>query len=90
MVRKDGEPLSKEVVKTMYEFHGYLLSDGYFEEKMCGNTPYEITPNVFQDFLDREQVEGLKDGKDGCASGDQSAGLPILNTLSRLWGDWFH
>lgn len=66
MVRKDHKPLSKEVVETIYEFHASILGTDYFNDKMCGNTPYEITPMVFQDFSDKYwRKQALKDGADG-------------------------
>lgn len=66
MVRKDRKPLSKEVVETMYEFHSSILGTDYFMDKMSGNTPYEITPKVFQKFSDKYRREyALKDGADG-------------------------
>lgn len=66
VVRKDRKPLPKEVVETMYEFHSSILGTDYFMDKMSGNTPYEITPKVFQKFSDKYRREyALKDGADG-------------------------
>jgi len=39
--------------EAMYQFHSSILDTDYFVDKMCGNTPYEITPKVFQKFSDR-------------------------------------
>jgi len=65
-VRKDRKPLSKEVVETMYEFHSSILGTDYFMDKMSGNTPYEITPKIFQNFSDKYwRKHVLKDGADG-------------------------
>ena len=66
VVRQDHKPLSKEVVETMYEFHSSILGTDYFVDKMGGNTPYEITAKIFQDFSDEYwRKQALKDGADG-------------------------
>jgi hypothetical protein len=67
VVRQDRKPLSKEVVETMYEFHSSILFSDYYDvKKMGGNTPYEITPEVFQKFSEKYRREyALKDGADG-------------------------
>jgi hypothetical protein len=50
----------------MYEFHSSILGTDYFMDKMSGNTPYEITPKVFQQFSEKYRREyALKDGADG-------------------------
>jgi len=50
----------------MYEFHSSILGTDYFMDKMSGNTPYDITPKIFQNFSDKYwRKHVLKDGADG-------------------------
>ncbi|KAF8971270.1 hypothetical protein BDZ97DRAFT_1350311 [Flammula alnicola] len=68
-VRQDKQPLTKELLETMYKFHASILDTDYFLETREGNPPYAITPEVFQDFSEKYWKEQKKAGRT-MSSGD--------------------
>ncbi|KAF9476093.1 hypothetical protein BDN70DRAFT_882865 [Pholiota conissans] len=61
-VRQDRKPLTAELLETMYEFHSFLISDGYFEEDF-GRALTGITPSVFKKFYDKYWKEQKQNGR---------------------------
>ncbi|KDR67771.1 hypothetical protein GALMADRAFT_231682 [Galerina marginata CBS 339.88] len=59
-VRRDRQPLAKELLETIYQFHASLLSSVYFESE---KPPYPITPARFQAFSDKYWQKEKKNGR---------------------------
>ncbi|PPQ92967.1 hypothetical protein CVT25_000168 [Psilocybe cyanescens] len=71
-VRRDGQPLTTEVLETMYEFHGSLLNSDYFEYPNFRNEPfpYQITPTVYHKFSDKYWKKERNRGRELASRGD--------------------
>ncbi|KAF4620883.1 hypothetical protein D9613_000063 [Agrocybe pediades] len=62
VIRKDGKPISKYLVETMYQFHASKLRSPYFEDTYENRVP--ITPKMFQEFSDQYWRAEKKNGRD--------------------------